>query len=160
MSLVINSPTLTNTSSDTSPEDNPLTPFSKGDGCTIEWITSLAATLPAIFPEKDDSSSNKLVFVIPLRVPQSSSVIITSWATSTSFLVKYPEEAVLIAVSDRPFLAPCVDIKYSSTVNPSRKLAKIGRSMISPEGLVIKPLIPAICRIGSGLLLAPESAMM
>ena len=39
-------------------------------------------------------------------VPQSSSVMITSCDTSTSLLVKYPESAVLRAVSDRPFLEP------------------------------------------------------
>ena len=32
-----------------------------------------------------------------------------------------------------------VDLKYSSTVSPSRKLALIGVSMILPDGLAIKP---------------------
>ena len=35
----------------------------------------------------------------------------------------------------RPFRAPCVELKYSSTDRPSRKLALIGVSIISPVGL-------------------------
>ena len=49
----------------------------------------------------------------PSSVPQSSSLTITSCETSTSLLVRYPESAVFKAVSALPFLAPCVDEKYS-----------------------------------------------
>jgi hypothetical protein len=35
-------------------------------------------------------------------------------------------------VSARPLRAPCVEMKYSSTLNPSRKFDVIGRSIISP----------------------------
>ena len=65
-------------------------------------------------------------------VSTTSNVITTSCATSTSLLVRYPASAVFKAVSANPFLPPCVEIKYSSTVNPSRKFAVIGDSMISP----------------------------
>jgi hypothetical protein len=34
-------------------------------------------------------------------------------------------------------------MKYSNTVNPSRKFDVIGCSMISPDGLAIRPRIPA-----------------
>ena len=68
-----------------------------------------------------------------------------SWATSTRRLVKYPELAVLSAVSARPFLAPWVDVKYCRTVKPSLKLAVIGVSIIEPSGFAINPLIPANC---------------
>ncbi len=51
-------------------------------------------------------------------------------------------------------------MKYCSTERPSRKLAVMGVSMISPEGLAIKPRIPASCRIWSLLPRAPESAIM
>ena len=47
------------------------------------------------------------------------------------------------AVSARPFRAPWVEMKYSRTERPSMKLALIGRSMISPFGLAIRPRIPA-----------------
>ena len=86
--------------------------------------------------------------------------MITSWATSTSRRVRYPELAVFKAVSARPFRAPWVEMKYCSTVNPSRKLAVMGVSMISPEGLAISPRIPASCRIWWALPRAPESAIM
>jgi len=66
----------------------------------------------------------------------------------------------LSAVSASPFRAPWVEMKYSSTVSPSRKLEVMGVSMISPEGLAISPRIPANWRIWSLLPLAPESAIM
>ena len=44
-------------------------------------------------------------------------------------------------------LAPCVELKYSKAVKPSLKFEIIGLSIISPEGLAIKPLIPANCFI-------------
>ena len=93
-------------------------------------------------------------------MPQSSSIIITSWATSTSLLVRYPELAVFKAVSARPFLAPCVEMKYCSGVRPSLKFAVIGVSIISPEGFAIRPLMPASCLICAVLPLAPESAII
>jgi len=39
--------------------------------------------------------------------------------------------------------APCVEMKYCSTVSPSRKFAVMGVSMISPEGFAISPRMPA-----------------
>ena len=47
----------------------------------------------------------------------------------------------------KPFLAPCVEMKNSKTVRPSRKFARIGISMISPDGSAIRPRMPASCRI-------------
>ena len=58
---------------------------------------------------------------------------------------------------------PCgagVEMKYCSTDRPSRKLAVIGVSMTSPEGLDMSPRIPASCRTCSLDPRAPESAMM
>ena len=92
--------------------------------------------------------------------------MITSWATSTSLLVKYPASAVLRAVSAKPFLAPWVEIKYSRIDKPSLKLVVIGFSIIdspwSPDffGLAIKPLIPESCLICSLEPLAPESSII
>ena len=51
------------------------------------------------------------------------------------------------AVSARPLRAPWVEMKYSSTVSPSRKLERMGSSMIRPDGSAIRPRIPAIWRI-------------
>jgi hypothetical protein len=48
------------------------------------------------------------------------------------------------SVSARPLRAPCVEMKYSRTVRPSRKLVLIGRGMISPLGFATRPRIPAI----------------
>ena len=56
--------------------------------------------------------------------------------------------------------APCVEMKYCSTVSPSRKFAVIGVSMISPEGLAINPRMPESWRICCFDPRAPESAMM
>ena len=96
--------------------------------------------------------------VIPSVVSQSSVVITTSCDTSTSLLVRYPELAVLRAVSARPFRAPCVEVKYSSIDRPSLKFDVIALSIILPSGLDIRPLIPANCLICAAEPLAPESA--
>ena len=79
---------------------------------------------------------------------------------STRRRVRYPELAVLSAVSARPLRAPCVEMKYWCTVSPSRKFDVMGVSMISPEGLAIRPRMPASCRICCLLPRAPLSAMM
>ena len=92
-------------------------------------------------------------------VQQSSSLTITSWETSTSLLVKYPE-SVLRAVSESPFLEPWVEIKNSCTERPSLKFALIGISTILPVAELISPRIPANCLIWLILPLAPESAMI
>ena len=89
-------------------------------------------------------------------VPQSSSRTITSCATSTRRRVRYPESAVRSAVSARPLRAPWVEMKYSTTDSPSRKLDLIGRGMVSPFGLETRPRMPAICRTCIGLPRAPE----
>ena len=58
-------------------------------------------------------------------------------------------------------------MKYSTTVSPSRKLDRIGLSMISPIppvsffwGLAIRPRIPASWRIWSRFPRAPEFIIM
>ena len=60
------------------------------------------------------------------------------------------------AVSARPLRAPWVEMKYSSTDSPSRNEERMGRSMMRPEGSVISPRMPAICRICVMFPLAPE----
>ena len=97
---------------------------------------------------------------MPSSVPQSTSEMMTSWATSTRRRVRYPESAVFSAVSANPFRAPCVEMKYWRTVRPSRKFDVIGVSMISPDGFAISPRMPASWRICCLLPRAPESAMM
>src|SRR5213082_2569314 len=62
-----------------------------------------------------------------------------------------------LADTARPLRAPCVELKYSRTVNPSLKLEMIGVAMISPEGLVISPRMPASCLIWAAEPRAPES---
>ncbi len=128
--------------------------------------TSFSAVLPLIRSPKDSTTSSFFlsgVTSIPLSVPQSSELMITSWETSTRRRVKYPASAVLSAVSARPLRAPCVEIKYSKIESPSLKLDKIGFSMISPPpeldffGLAISPRIPVSCRICSFEPRAPES---
>ena len=89
-------------------------------------------------------------------VPQSSSRTMTSCATSTRRRVRYPESAVRSAVSARPLRAPCVEMKYSTTVRPSRKLDVIGLGMVSPFGLETSPRMPAICLTCIWLPRAPE----
>ena len=65
--------------------------------------------LPTILSFNFSTTSSfffKAVTDMPLKVPQSSELTITSCATSTNLLVKYPASAVLRAVSAKPFLAP------------------------------------------------------
>ena len=63
-------------------------------------------------------------------------------------------------MSANPFLAPCVELKYSRAVKPSLKFDVIGLSIISPDGLAIKPRIPANCFICAADPLAPLSAII
>ena len=109
---------------------------------------------PMFWPK---SSASLFKSIIPLVSPQSSSAIITSCATSMSLRVKYPAVDVLKAVSAVPFLAPCVEMKYSRTSNPSLKDDFTGSSMILPAGLITKPFMPAICTGCDQEPLAPES---
>ena len=124
---------------------------------------SSARTLPLILSSNfsitlpSDTSSPTS---IPCSLPQSSAFTITSCEISTSLLVKYPESAVLRAVSASPFLAPCDDMKNSNTVSPSRKFALIGTSMILPCVSAMLPLIAASCLIWEMLPLAPEFAII
>ena len=90
----------------------------------------------------------------------SSSLTISSCATSTSRRVRYPESAVLSAVSTRPLRAPGVEMKYSSIARPSRYEDLIGRGMMSPRGLATKPLIAAIWRTCIMLPRAPDPTIM
>ena len=85
---------------------------------------------------------------------------VQSCATSTRRRVRYPEFAVLSAVSASPLRAPCEELKYSRTDSPSLKLEMIGVSMISPDGFAISPRIPASCFIWAAEPRAPESAIM
>ena len=78
-----------------------------------------------------------------MSAPQSSSRVMTSCATSTRRRVRYPESAVRSAVSARPLRAPWLEMKYSSTLIPSRRFERIGRSMIRPDGSAIRPRMPA-----------------
>ena len=78
------------------------------------------------------SLDSERMIQLPSSVPQSSSRVMTSWATSTRRRVRYPESAVRSAVSARPLRAPWVEMKYSRTVMPSRKLLRTGTSMIRP----------------------------
>ncbi len=63
-------------------------------------------------------------------------------------------------MSASPFRAPWVEMKYSCTVSPSRKLAVMGLSMMSPDGLAMSPRIPASWRTCCSEPRAPESAIM
>ena len=83
--------------------------------------------------------------------PTVHQIVLTSLKIAVSVTVlsvRYPELAVFRAVSANPFRAPCVEIKYSNAVSPSRKLDWIGIGMIRPEGSAIKPRIPANCVMG------------
>ena len=95
-------------------------------------------------PKKGFFSSldSLLMIQLPSSVPQSSSRVMTSCATSTRRRVRYPESAVRRAVSARPLRAPWVEMKYSRTVMPSRKLLRTGTSMIRPDGSAIRPRMP------------------
>ena len=83
----------------------------------------------------------------------------SSCETSTSRRVRYPESAVLSAVSTNPFLAPGVAMKYSSIASPSRKFDLIGLGIMSPRGLATKPRMPAIWRTCIMFPRAPESTI-
>ena len=87
-----------------------------------------------------DSSA---VIHVPMSASQSSSRVMTSCATSTRRRVRYPESAVRSAVSASPLRAPWLEMKYSSTLIPSRRFDRIGRSMIRPDGSAIRPRMPA-----------------
>ncbi len=95
--------------------------------------------------------------MIKFSVPQDTSLTTTSCDASTNLLVKYPDSAVLNAVSALPFLAPCAEIKYSIGLNHSSNDDLIGNSIISPDGDETSPFIPAICVICTRLPLAHES---
>ena len=97
---------------------------------------------------------------LPCSVPQSSSLVITSWATSTRRRVRYPESAVRRAVSARPLRAPWVEMKYSRTVMPSRKLLRTGTSMIRPDGSAMRPRMAPSWPMLPLLPRAPESVII
>ena len=135
----------------------------------VGWIISCTETRPKMRSYRVAITSSlffKSVQTNPRSVPQSSSVMITSWETSTRRRVKYPASAVFKAVSAKPLRAPWVEIKYSNTESPSLKFDKIGFSIIWPPsapafwGLAIKPRIPDNWRICSLEPRAPESSIM
>ena len=110
----------------------------------LEPRISSAKYLPKIL-EKNTFVLGCLLTTYFSLVPQSSSLTITSWATSTSLLVRYPASAVLMAVSVRPFLEPLEDVTYSNSESPSLKFDLMGSSTILPTGSTIRPLMAASC---------------
>ena len=128
------------------------------------FFTSFAATLPRALSDKltimFPPSKTSVSLIDPHFISHLGFVIVKSWATSHNLRVKYPELAVFKAVSAKPFLAPCVELKYSRAVRPSLKFEVIGDSIISPDGFAIKPLIPANCFIWAADPLAPLSAII
>ena len=81
----------------------------------IGFFTSAAVTLPNDLSDKLTTTfppSNISDNSIKPGLSHETLVIVKSWATSQSLLVKYPELAVLSAVSANPFLAPWVELKY------------------------------------------------
>ena len=107
--------------------------------------TSMAAIRPTSRSPNGSGicSDSSRVIQVPISVPQSSSRVMTSCATSTRRRVRYPESAVRSAVSARPLRAPWLEMKYSSTLIPSRRFCRMGRSMIRPDGSAIRPRMPA-----------------
>ena len=110
-----------------------LDPACPGSAAAASRPTSRRWKAPA------SSLDSARMIQLPSSVPQSSSRVMTSWATSTRRRVRYPESAVRSAVSARPLRAPWVEMKYSRTVMPSRKLLRTGTSMIRPDGSAIRP---------------------
>src|SRR5579875_590305 len=82
--------------------------------------------------------------------------------TALRAAILFGDDRVLRDVDEsaRPLRAPCVELKYSSTVNPSLKFEMIGVSMISPEGFAIRPRMPASCLICAAEPRAPLSAII
>ena len=118
-------------------------------GTIVSPVFSLTTSIAAMRPTRRSSNGSGMatdsstVIQVPISVPQSSSRVMTSCATSTRRRVRYPESAVRSAVSARPLRAPWLEMKYSSTLIPSRRLERIGRSMIRPDGSAIRPRMPA-----------------
>ena len=130
-------------------------------GVRVDDVLERDAAEDAVAEPLDDLAAlDQRPISMPSMVPQSYSAMMLSCATSTRRRVRYPEFAVLSAVSARPLRAPWVEMKYCSTDSPSRKFVVIGVSMISPDGLAIRPRMPASCRICCAEPRAPESAMM
>ena len=65
------------------------------------------------------NSASSLLIVMYSSVQQSSALMITSCDESHNLLVRYPDSAVLRAVSALPLRAPCAAIKYSIGENHS-----------------------------------------
>ncbi|MDP2395689.1 MAG: hypothetical protein Q8S84_07235 [bacterium] len=76
---------------------------------------------------------------------------------STSLLVKYHDCAVFRAVSDLPFLQPCVAIKYSRVENHSFRVDLIGNSIVLPLVEATNHFIQHNCVIFHQFHLAHES---
>src|SRR5262249_4733471 len=60
--------------------------------------------------------------------------------------VRYPESAVLSAVSARALRGPGGEVENCRTGRPSREVALMGVSMTSPEGLGMRTPLPASWR--------------
>ena len=96
-------------------------------GSTTSSLAYLPAILRLSFSISSLPSLNALTS-IPSSVPQSISLMMMLCEISTRRLVRYPESAVLSAVSVSPLRAPFDEMKYSSMDRPSRKLALIGQT--------------------------------
>ena len=129
-------------------------------GLIISWQEYLPTILSLSETVSFPSELNIAFTIVPWSEWQSTSLTITSWETSTSLLVKYPESAVFNAVSAPPFLAPWVPVKNSLTLSPSRKQDLTGISIVSPLVELIKPLIPISCAKLESLPLAPDFHIM
>ena len=82
------------------------------------------------------------------------------WETSTNLLVRYPDSAVFNDLSDWVLREPWVDKKNSAIDIPSLNDDVIGISTNLPLGLLVIPLIPAICLKLSSDPLALENIIM
>ena len=93
------------------------------DVSVFGWAMSCTETRPRMRSERELTISSPFLSAEqtrPRRVPQSSSLMMTSCETSTRRRVRYPASAVFKAVSARPLRAPWVAVKYSRTLRPSR----------------------------------------
>ena len=63
-------------------------------------------------------------------------------------------------MSARPLRAPWVEMKYSRTVIPSRKLLRTGTSMIRPDGSAMRPRIAPSWPMLPLLPRAPEAVII
>ena len=114
--------------------------------CTVTGVYNgdLSATRPISAWCRGSISGSLHYFLtrIPSTDSQSSSRTITSWIHPPGARSDTGVSSSQSGISQS--LASTVGgYKYSRTVNPSRKLALMGKSIILPEGSAINPRIPA-----------------